>query len=521
MNRAARLGLFLLAAMLAALALRCPQLDIRPMHNDEGVNAIKFQTLHNQGSYHYDPNEFHGPTLPYFTWLVDKLSGGSSANYLSEIRLRTVNVLFGVGLILLLPLVADALGYRATACAAFLITISPAMVFYSRYYIHEILLGFFTLLTIAAGWRYTRTRKLGWAMLTGAAIGLMQATKETFVLTLAAILMALLLNWIWIQRIDASDPPSQFKVSFPHVAAGLVIWLAVAFVLLSSFLTNLNGPLDAFRAYLPWTHRAQGSSPHIHPWNFYLERLTFFHNGSGPVFTETFILILAGIGIITTFTRKGTVGANVKFLRFLAFYTLIITAIYAAIPYKTPWCLLTFWQGMILMAGFGAVALINLMRRRAVKIAVNLLLLIGAAHLTLQARQLSTTYAADRKNPYIYSQTSPDILNLVAKVNAIAQASPEKNQVTIKVMASGSEYWPLPYYLRDFPSIGWYSAIPQDPEAPIMIASTDLHANLDKNKTHLMVGLFELRPKTFFELYVDLDLWRTYLNTIKPKAAEP
>jgi 4-amino-4-deoxy-L-arabinose transferase-like glycosyltransferase len=71
------------------------------------------------------------------------------------------------------------------------------MVFYSRYFIHEMLLVFFTLLTLAAGWRYAKTRKVFWAVLTGAGIGLMFATKETFVLTVAALSFALIATRLW------------------------------------------------------------------------------------------------------------------------------------------------------------------------------------------------------------------------------------------------------------------------------------------------------------------------------------
>ena len=56
--------LLLLAAALA-LALRSPRLDVRPMHNDEGVNALKFGALWESHAYKYDPQEHHGPTLPY------------------------------------------------------------------------------------------------------------------------------------------------------------------------------------------------------------------------------------------------------------------------------------------------------------------------------------------------------------------------------------------------------------------------------------------------------------------------
>src|SRR5690606_34588366 len=47
-----------------------------------------------------------------------------------------------------------------------------------------------TALTLGAGWRYTQTRSPGWAILTGAGLGLMFATKETFVLSVAAMFIA-------------------------------------------------------------------------------------------------------------------------------------------------------------------------------------------------------------------------------------------------------------------------------------------------------------------------------------------
>src|SRR5581483_9171081 len=128
MSRSVTLGLLL--AVAAALVLRCPQLGVRPMHNDEAVNAIKFRTLWEQGAYKYDPNEHHGPTLFYLTLAWAKCTGAPDFVRFDEARFRLVTVLFGVGLILLLPLVADGLGRQATVVAGILTAISPAMVFY-------------------------------------------------------------------------------------------------------------------------------------------------------------------------------------------------------------------------------------------------------------------------------------------------------------------------------------------------------------------------------------------------------
>src|SRR5436190_18108390 len=190
-------ALALLLAVSGALALRVPSLDRRPLHNDEAVNAIKVTELWRQGRYAYDPDEYHGPTLHYATLPFLWLSGARNADELADATLRLAPVAFGVGLILLLPLLADGLGRHAVGWAAIFTAISPAMVFYSRYFIHEMLLLFFTALTLGAGWRYAQTRAARWAVLTGAGVGLMLATKETFVITVAAMGLAAIATIGW------------------------------------------------------------------------------------------------------------------------------------------------------------------------------------------------------------------------------------------------------------------------------------------------------------------------------------
>ena len=151
-------ALALLLALAGALALRVPHLDTRPLHNDEAVNAIKLSELWQEGRYAYDPDEFHGPTLHYATLPFLWLSGARNSDELDDATLRLAPVVFGVGLVLLLPLFSEGLGRHALAWAALFTAISQAMVFYSRYFIHEMLLVFFTALTLGAIWRYAQTR---------------------------------------------------------------------------------------------------------------------------------------------------------------------------------------------------------------------------------------------------------------------------------------------------------------------------------------------------------------------------
>src|SRR5438552_10972407 len=253
------IALGLLVALGAGIALRCARLDVRPMHNDEAVNAIKFGRLWEQGAYKYDPNEHHGPTLYYATVALAQLTGAPDFEHCTEKRRRVLTLLVGLGTILLSPLIADGLGRKGTIWAAVFTAVSPSFVFYSRYYIHEMLLVFFAFLTLAAGWRYWRTRKIGWVLLAGAGLGMMHATKETFVITVSAALLALWLNQVWNLLLDASGLPVPVpRLNLWHLAAALGVWLLVAISLFSSFLTNASGPLDSIRTYGPWLNRAGG-----------------------------------------------------------------------------------------------------------------------------------------------------------------------------------------------------------------------------------------------------------------------
>jgi predicted membrane-bound mannosyltransferase len=319
--------------------------------------------------------------------------------------------------------------------------------------------------------------------------------------------------------VEAPNPAARLpRLNLKHVGAGFAVWLIVALMLFSSFFTNASGPPDSVRTYLPWLSRAEGASPHINPWNFYWHRLLFFHVAAGPVWSEALILALAAVGAGAAFARKGLADANASFVRFLALYTFALTAAYTLIAYKTPWCLLNFWHGMILLAGVGAAGLLRSVRQRFFRLALGLVLAAGAGHLAWQAWQASTTFAADGRNPYVYAQTSPDLLKLVRQVEALAQVHPQGSQMLVKVIAPDSDYWPLPWYLRNLHQAGWWDQAPADPYAPVMIVSSKLQAALDEKKTHVMVGYFQLRPQVFLELYVDLNLWQAYLANNPPKA---
>ena len=168
-----------MVVFMLALLWRAPELDLRPLHNDEAVNAIKFGDLWLKGSYKYDPNEYHGPTLCYFTLPFTYLSSAKTFDQLSEKTLRLTPLFFSLLTILILLLLKDELGKSGVIFASLFIAISPMVVFYSRYFIHETLLICFTTMLIVGVWKYAKSGKVIWAIFSGIGLGLMYATKET------------------------------------------------------------------------------------------------------------------------------------------------------------------------------------------------------------------------------------------------------------------------------------------------------------------------------------------------------
>jgi len=512
----------ILAALIFAFSLRLPRLEQRPMHGDEAIHAFKLGELLEDGLYRYDPNEFHGPTLNYLTLIPAWAGRARKFADLNETMLRVVPVFFGVLLILLLLLMLDGLGRACSVCAAVLTAISPAMVYYSRYYIQEMLLVCFTFGVIVCGYRYAKNRNIGWILLAGVFLGLMHATKETCIIAFGSMLLALLLTLIIWGRKNGSVLNALKAMKSSHLIAGLIAALVVSALFYSSFFSNPIGILDSFRTYINYLNRAGQNQLHIHPWYFYMKIFLYYKYGSGPVWSEAFIVILAIIGFIVAIRGKGLDGVNFHLLRFIAFYTLLMTVIYSVIPYKTPWCLLGFLHGMILLAGVGACALINLTSNIRAKVFIGVLLVTGGAHLAWQAYLSNYKYYADSRNPYVYAHPTTDVFIITKRVEELAKVHPESLSMPVQVICPGGDYWPLPWYFRHFKKVWWWSRFNTDVmPAPVIIASASVEPELREyfylpppGQKNLYVPLFdtyiELRPRVELRGYVTKDLLDSY-----------
>jgi len=474
--------MLLLARALAALVLRLPDLDRKLMHGDEAVHTYKLNELRQTGRYDYDPHEYHGPTLYYFTLPGAWLSGAAHYQQTTATTYRIVPVVFGIGLVLLLLLAGDGLGRGAALVAGLLTALSPAMTFYSRHYIQEMPLVFFTFLLIVAGWRcvvnvgpvFNRSSWF-WAILAGVALGFMHATKETTVIVVAALIGALLAAPLWVRWILSTAPRVERNRRWPILLAGALVAALTSVALYSVCFTNFANVAGSIWTYSQYADRAARGA-HLHPWYYYLELLGYVRYPAGPIWTEALILLLGVVGLVVALGRRAP-----PFVRFLAFYTLLLTILYSAIPYKTPWCALGFLHGFILLAGGGAGALLRWAADGFVRLAVVLVLLtIGVTHLGVQAwrANFDRVYANDVRNPHIYAHPVGDVLKLTRYLEQLAAAAPAGRPPLVRVMVENC--WPLPWYLRGFERVGYYSTgVPDDADADVIIVSTKWQGSLD------------------------------------------
>ncbi|HYN01330.1 MAG TPA: hypothetical protein VE359_02680, partial [Vicinamibacteria bacterium] len=374
---------------------------------------------------------------------------------------------------------------------------------------------------LAAG-RYLRKPGAAPALLAGACAGLMHATKETAPLALGSMLLALALTRLADRWRGQTPSPISSLVRGRDLLLALLAAILVSSLLFSSFLSHPRGMVDSVRAYGIYLDRAGAASWHFHPWDYYLRLLIHFPAGGTPLWTEGLILVLAVVGGAAGWSAKGVPGADSRVLRFLGFYTLLMLALYSAIPYKTPWCLLGFLHGMILLAGAGAVFLVRASRGVAMKALVCALLVSAAAHLGWQAFSGSFRFAADPRNPYVYAHTGTDVFEIVGRLKDLARAHPDGLAMPIQVI-SRENLWPLPWYLRGFSNVAWWNGVPRDaPNAPVILVTPDMEEALAEKlydlpppgERELYVGIFErpveLRPRVELRGYAAATLWEDF-----------
>jgi predicted membrane-bound mannosyltransferase len=201
-------------------------------------------------------------------------------------------------------------------------------------------------------------------------------------------------------------------------------------------------------------------------------------------------------------------------IRFIAYAAMGHILIYSVIAYKTPWLVVLPWAHVCLLAGFSVFGIASWRRRWQAAV----LLLAG---LTLFSQVRQTRYAcgrlaSDARNPFAYVPTRRDIENVEAWLPQLAAKAPAKSLEPIAVIGSG--YWPLPWYLRAFHTIGYWQDPPADLATfPLVFcvpeSAESVMTQLATTHTPLPRGL---RANVAVTLFIRNDIWQAWMTPEPP-----
>jgi predicted membrane-bound mannosyltransferase len=302
------------------------------------------------------------------------------------------------------------------------------------------------------------------------------------------------------------------KYDLTHALAAFGAALLPALLLYTAFFSHPAGLFDSVSAFSIYLSRGIDPGPHVQPWYFYLQTLAW-SSSEGTVWSEGLILVLAAVGAVSAIAAR----RRAFWPLYICLYAIGTAAIFSAIRYKTPWNLMPFYAGFILLAGIGVSAILGAARRPVPRAAIVLVLIAAGCQLAAQSVRASFRYGADPRNPYVYAHTSPDFMRLVARVHDLAAVHADGRDLLVKVVAGPYEQWPLPWYARDLTRVGyWIDAASAGTlaDVPVIVASQDHAAAVEGalGGGHIS-EFYGLRPGVLLTLFVERGLWERFLES--------
>jgi uncharacterized protein (TIGR03663 family) len=485
------------AILTAAALLRLLFLTLKPLHHDEGVNGLFLANLFRTGYYHYDPANYHGPSLYYLAIIPTAINNLFHWGHgLSTFAIRFVTAAFGVGTVWLMLCLRRYLSTAGALAAAAFATISPGFVFFSRYFIHEMLFVFFSLGLIVAWLWYRDTGKPLYLMLCSASAAMLYATKETWIITAGVWLIAIPCTTFYLHlrgrtedkaasvsggsAIDAKTDPMRLYL----MAGGFFVLIAI--LLYSSFFTNPAGILDSVRTFTYWTKTGEHG--------IYNREWSTYFSWMWP--GEAACLLFGGLGTIVALVR-----ARGYFTVFCAFWSIGIFTAYSLVPYKTPWLVLSIILPLTIMSGY----LVGVAFQPGLRALITAAAGIAVAASLYPAIDYSFINYDNDTYPYIYAHTKRDFLELIREIDTLADANPAKKAIGITVMSP--EHWPMPWYLREYPNVGYWGHIVPTSE-PIVIALSSQKEEVARQLGggYRVYSTHELRPGNMLVMFVRNDI---------------
>jgi len=519
-----------IAVLGLATFLRFDQLSDRPFHFDEatGARITSLRLDNSSAGYSFNPKHHHGPLLSAVAAPICALAGESSWKSMTKLSLRLGPALAGTLLVLMPLLWRKRFGDLPMLAAAALLATSPILVYYSRMFIHEMLLAFCGLAALLLlCWKPKSNPTINpKPILLGLFIGLMFATKESFIISLiawsaAGLLIAIShrnelaqIGWKKLTR-------DNWRLHRYAIAISLMTAAITAILFYTNGLRNPEGAWDAARTFFIY----KTGAGHDASFFYYFNMMAVPSKGAIWWF-ETPVLILAVIAFLRTYWPKQQndnrankqTDHQIDTIRFLAYVIVIHILIYSLFSYKTPWLMCLPWCYTCLLAGLSFRGAEQW--RMPMKIAVLLLFSAVLFQQTRLTRFAAGRFASDARNPYAYAPTSRNVELLEQWMPKLCKELPPQALEPVAVV--GTEFWPLPWYLRNFDTIGyWPEPNPAITDCPLVLAmpkaTEEMNAQLEK--THI-ARTYTLRANVAVMLYLRKDYWDQWIGTESPEEIE-
>jgi uncharacterized protein (TIGR03663 family) len=469
-----------------------------------------------------------------------RLRGEDGWRDMTKLTLRLLPALAGVLLVMVPLLGRRRFGDAPMLLAAALLATSPLLVYYSRMFIHEMLLalaGMAAVFFLGYGRDRSPQRSSEWKandsthakiekppmddhslhirkdrpevgpclrlIAAGLLVGLMYAIKETFVISLLAWTGAGLC--VLHDNRARVDLTAWRRLRMPVLAALVVFLLTAGFFYTDAF-RHPRGVIDAVRTFFVYeTVAGHDKSPF-----YYLQVLILPQKSAGLWWFGTPVVLLALAAVSMTFRRDAMALHERVFIRFLGWSALFHFLIYSLISYKNPWLACLPWAHVCLLAGFAFTGSMRL--PAAPRIAIAALAVFSVVTQSRQARAATGRLASDARNPFAYVPTRRDVESLESWLARLRGMTPAGTLEPVAVV--GGDYWPLPWYLRAFEKTGYWGEPPPDLAAmPLVFSMPETSEEVSQTLAQTHVALPRgLRPDVPLIVYLRNDIWALWMN---------
>ncbi len=325
-------------------------------------------------------------------------------------------------------------GSASCQIAALAMAVSPGMVFYGRYAIHESWLLFFLLLTawgFAGLWQFGERQHL-WAAVLG--VTGMMLTKETYVIHVVAMLLAVPALFA-LEQVSRSAPAfiAGQRWARGDLKTAALVGASLIFFFYSGGLLDWSALPGIWETFSTWIATGtRGETGHEKEWSYWLALLARYE-------WPALLGLIAAPFIVMPGTQR--------MVRFFAIYGLGALIAYSLVAYKTPWCLIVLMWPFLFLFGLA----LDQAFSRFDRWIVGALALVVAGYSLAATCLLNFNDYADETEPYVYVQTTTDVNKLADPLLFLAARDPVNYHLKGYLLTLDTH--PMNWLLGDFTSV--------------------------------------------------------------------